>query len=140
MQRSICWQRFPLQVGSYYRKQGGDLLLREATERQREHSLYRFSSQKYGMMSCRFQMWTAVAETGSCVHSTNAQLNKTKKKGKKRNEIEVYRREEGEWRLLKIFNPPSINSSCRDENTTCTVDLKRERKGGVHWGIRPLIL
>lgn len=54
------------------------------------------------MMSCRFQLWTAVEETGSCVHLTNAQPHKKKgergKEGKEESDV-----------LLKIFNPPSIN-------------------------------
>lgn len=100
------------------------------------------------MMSYRSKVWTAAAETGSCVHLTNAQPNKKKKSEKEGREEEARggERERKKRRKVKfkIFNPPSINSPCRDGNTTCTVHLKRERggKGGeggmANCGRRPL--
>ena len=54
-------------------------------------------------------MWTAVAETGSCVHLTNAQPSKKKKKREGERERGVRREKEASEGLFKIFNPPSIN-------------------------------
>lgn len=82
------------------RRRSGSL---ERLQSQGGHSLYHHSCQKYSMMSCRFQLWTAAEETGSCVHLTNAQPHK-KKKGERGKEG----KEESDV-LLKIFNPPSIN-------------------------------
>lgn len=48
------------------------------------------------MMSYRSKVWTAAAETGSCVHLTNAQPNK-KKKVKRKGE----RRKDGEGKEKK---------------------------------------
>lgn len=52
----------------------------------------------------QLQTWTAVAETGSCVHLTNAQLNKKKREGSKEGER---RRAKG---CLKYSTPLPLTS------------------------------
>lgn len=81
------------------------------------------------MMSYRLKVWTAVAETGSCVHLPNAQPYKKKRKGEKSKEGKRKRVK------FKIFNPPSINKPRRDRNTTCTVHLKRGGRRGRWWTV-----
>lgn len=74
------------------------------------------------MMSYRLKVWTAVAETGSCVHLTNAQPYKKKRKGEKS--------KEGKRRRVKfkIFNPPSINRVGKGTQPALYISREGEKK------------
>lgn len=78
------------------------------------------------------QALTAVAETGSCVHSTNAQLSEWNKRQGERSKEGKGRSVKG---CLKYSTSLPLTSRVGMGNTACTVHLMRESKRWCTMGV-----